>query len=166
MKGWSYEVQVCESGGGDPTDHDGECGPWTRKSMHWNHDWFEAFEKATLYDHALVEAIPVGIDPGWKPHVTFEHIRGGGQCKGCWQRYVNTQSEHAVSEPCGQCQPCADTQKRRGPLTRTPFGTEFMCDDCRTMFRRLHVQQSREPDKRLYRTALEVAREDAGGEAN
>lgn len=166
MTGWRYEVHVCKDGGSDPSDHDGSCGFWTRAGSHWNEKWFGAFEEASLCHHAIVEAIPVGIDPDWKPHIVFEYVQGGGLCKGCWDWHVNTHTEHVISGPRGWCQPCLDAQKSRGPLTRTPTGREFMCEDCRAAFRRNHERNAylygRDPDSRLYRPVFDVAREDAG----
>lgn len=166
MTGWRYEVWVCKDGWTDPAAHDGTCGLWSCTAIHWNGRWFKAFEDAVPHPHAVVEAIPVDIDPGWKRHTVFEHIQGGGLCKRCWDRHINSHKEHVISEPMGWCVPCVDAQKRRGPLTRTPNGEEFMCEDCRSAFRRSHERSAyvtgRDPDSRLYRPVLDVAREDAG----
>ncbi|MFH8346817.1 hypothetical protein [Streptomyces sp. NPDC018045] len=166
MSGWRYEVWVCDTGYRKPADHDGSCGAWKRAGIHWNAKWFNAFEEAALHGHALVEAIPVGIDPGWKPHTAFEHVHGGGLCKGCWDKHMNTHTEHVLEDVTGWCRPCLDVEKRRGPLTRTPDGRVFMCEDCRAAFRRHHEGcargEGRDPDPRLYRPVLDVAREDAG----
>jgi hypothetical protein len=159
---WRYEVWACDCGYTRPADHDGTCGLWKRAGLHWDGKWFGAFEEAARHDHAFVQAVPVDIDPDWRPHIPFEHIRGGGLCKGCWKRHENTHTEHVIDSVSGLCAPCIEVQRRRGPLTRTPFGNEFMCEGCRGIFRRMHERQSRDPDKRLYRPVLDVAREDAG----
>ncbi|AEW94070.1 MULTISPECIES: hypothetical protein [Streptomycetaceae] len=138
---WGYEVWVCDCGYTKPAEHDGSCGIWKRTAIHWNDRWFGAFEEAAQHGHAYVMAVPVGatLERGWKAHITFEHIRGGGLCKEC--------------------------RKRRGPLTTTPFGKKFMCEDCRSAFRRDHERNAyvtgRDPDSRLYRPVLDVAQEDA-----
>ncbi|QKW48889.1 hypothetical protein [Streptomyces buecherae] len=166
MTGWRYDVWVCGTDHAESSDHDGSCGIWERKGIHWNGKWFDAFEEAALRGHALVEAIPVGLEGGWKHHTVFEHVRGGGLCKGCWDKHGNTHAEHILEGSAGHCRPCTDVQKRRGPLTRTPNGQVFMCEDCRTAFLRHHEERARgerrDPDARLYRPVLDVAREDAG----
>ncbi|MEF3112407.1 hypothetical protein [Streptomyces chrestomyceticus] len=155
---------MCDTGYQRPEDHDGSCGAWKRTGIHWNAEWEGAFEEAALQRHAFVQAVPVE-NPGWKPHTVFEHINGGGLCKGCWMKHQNSHTQHDVDENTGACASCVKAQQRRGPLTRTPEGKEFMCEECRITFRRWHEQyvhsERRDPDKRLYRTELEVAREDA-----
>ncbi|UQI44611.1 hypothetical protein M1P56_09760 [Streptomyces sp. HU2014] len=175
MTGWRYEVWVCDAGHTKAEEHDGfddfdgfgddgeSCGAWKRTEIHWNENWFNAFEQAANQEHAYVQAVPVDTALPWRPRVAFEHVKGGGLCKGCWARHENTHAEHTAAPSSGDCPTCAETRRtRRGPLTRTPFGTEFMCEDCRATFRRLHERESREPDKRLYRAVLDVARGDAG----
>ncbi|MER6912211.1 hypothetical protein ABT354_11105 [Streptomyces sp. NPDC000594] len=164
MSGWRYEVWVCDSGYTRPDEHDGSCGLWQGAGVHWNEKWFGAFEEAARHGHATVQAVPVGIDLGWKPYQAFEHVQGGGLCKGCWARHELAHTKHAVDAATGLCRTCVEvTQQRRGPLTRTPFGPRFMCEECRSGFRRMHESANRDPDPRVYRPVLDVSREDSEG---
>ncbi|MEU7187427.1 hypothetical protein [Streptomyces sp. NPDC045369] len=167
-RGWRYEVWVCDTGYERPDQHDGSCGAWKRAGIHWNAKWIGAFEEAALQGHAFVQAVPVE-NPGWKPYTVFEHINGGGLCVQCWFRHERTHTEHVVDESTGTCAPCLEAQQQRGPLVRMPDGTtEFTCEECRSFMRRWHEQNAyserRDPNPRLYRTALDVAREDAKGQ--
>ncbi|GAA0579474.1 hypothetical protein GCM10010394_05040 [Streptomyces crystallinus] len=151
----------CTTGYTRAHDHDGTCGSWERTAICWDSLWFTAFEKASTQSHAFVQAV---YAVNGRTRTVYEHVEGGGLCKGCWHRHENTHT-HAITKETGLCIPCVRVQNRRGPLTRTPFGNEFMCDDCRSGFRRVHLQtcraDGRDPDKRLYRPVLDFAREDA-----
>ncbi|MFI6685388.1 hypothetical protein [Streptomyces sp. NPDC050485] len=159
---WKYEIWECKTGFTEPHEHDGSCGLWERTAICWDSLWFLAIEKASTLPHAFVQSI---YTVNGKTRTIYEHVEGGGLCHGCWERHENTHTKHELDEKTGLCTPCVDVQKRRGPYTRTASGNEFMCEDCRAAFRRVHEQTAYEmgwdANTRLYRPVLDISREDA-----
>lgn len=161
MDAWECEVWVCNCGYTLPEEHDGSCGIWEQVGTVPGGEWATAYSKAATLPHGRVwgRYLPTG-----KAVAVFEHIAGGGLCAGCWRRHQVTHTEHVIEPDTGLCRPCIEVEKRRGPYTRTPDGREFMCEECRVSFRRTHEStayaEGRDPDSRLYRSALDVARED------
>ncbi|GGP71996.1 hypothetical protein [Streptomyces melanogenes] len=129
--------------------------------MVWNSGWFTAIQKASTHAHAFVQRVNT---VNRSTDTIFEHVEGGGLCKGCWKQHENTHADHVLDE-LGVCLPCVEAQQRRGPLTRTPSGREFMCEPCRDDARSMHVVlayiEGRDPNPRLYRPEFDIAREDA-----
>ncbi|WP_340376624.1 hypothetical protein U5640_16900 [Streptomyces sp. SS7] len=132
---WRYDVFACPN----ETDDHNTCEVWGGAPIDilGGGRWKDAFRKAEALSHGLVTRTYTG-KLGWstKTVTVFERIDGGGVCKGCHKR------SQVTGEPL--------SPESRGPLVKTPFGNEFMCDACQKSSLAAHKRSTRDPDRWLY----------------